>query len=498
MRISNKHQNVQNIIYADFSGGLNMTNAPEYIQQNELAACENVEVAKGQLRTCAGTDTVLEDTAKSFDNLIFDRINSRFLLTDTAGAVYLVKGTALQKLGTLTGKGTLTWTAWESGVLLASGGKLQYYDGTALQTLSNSPDKSTGVFVKSGRVWTSTGDELHASAVGDETTWATDDNDASSGQWLQVGYKDGGTICGLCSLTSDLLIFKSNRRAYHLAGDYPDWQLLEVGRQIDCKGWGCCVALADRALYLGHTDLSALTATDAYGDFAAASLSEKVAQDIAALGTVRVRFLPSLRQVWLLEPGKKRFLFLDVQNGGYYRRAYNVPVRDAVDADGTVYVLKDHSLCKLTTRHMQDEGRDLGWQFQAKTVLGGNQILVKRVRIDTTPFFSNAQANVFYVGHVTLHGGGPPTRYEVFGNEEEVYGNQMFVNTPAPGPVYTSSPEVYSDYDEVWGNEDYLIAPRLYRVDTRCCDRERAVIVRARGAGGQMIFNTISYEAVEV
>lgn len=497
MRLSNKHANVQMAQYHDFRGGLNTTDAVEMIAENELAIAENVEVFKGQLKTVAGTDTVIHDEEKTFAYIIYDNINKVLLVTDNEQNVYRLNNGELVSIGILTGNATLEYASWEKGVIIASGGKLQYYNGTNLTTLTNSHDGCYGVFIKSGRVWTYYDDELHCSKVGDEEDWEHDSNDESSAQWLQIGYKDGGKIVGVTSLSRDIIIFKDNHRAYHLAGDYPDWAVLEIGRQIDCKGYNNCVPLADSVLLLGSNAVQVIATTDAYGDMLARNISDKVYKDVQAMGNIKVRLIPLLGQVWFINESYK-FMFLDVATGGYFHRCYNSKVMDAVQTDFGIYVLKEHRVCVLNPSHLQDDGENLDWRFQGKTLLSLNQYLIKRVRVDSTPLFTHNAEQWFYVGAVKIAGGMPLSAREVYDNDAYVYDDDSFVNTPDIDPIYGASDEVFIDFSYVYGNENYVFSMDTYRNETRCCDRERAIRVLGYGSGGQMIIHNISFEYVEV
>ena len=497
MRISNKHANVQMAQYHTFTGGLNTADSVEMIAENELAIAENVEVFKGQLKTCAGTDTVLYDEDKAFTYIIYDSINKAVLVTDSEQNVYLVSNNELSALGVLTGSKTLEYATWEDGVIIASGGKLQYYNGAALNTIDTSPEHCYGAFIKNGRVWTYFADELHCSGVGDEENWTHDSNDESSAQWVRIGYKDGGKIMGVSSLSQDIVIFKDNRRAYRLTGDYPGWQVLEIGRQVDCKGHNNCLALADSVILLGSIAVQTISTTDAYGDMMARNISDKVYKDIQNMGNVKMRFIPMLNQVWFVS-GTDKFLFLDVSTGGFFYRCYNSSAMDAVQSDYGILVLKEHGLCVLNPSHMKDEGEDLDWRFQGKTLLSLNQYLIKRVRVDTTPFFTNNAEQWFYVGAVKIAGGTPLSARQVYGNEAFVYEDNSFVNTPDIDPIFGASDEVFIDFSRVYGNENYVFSLDTYRNETRCCDRERAIRVLGYGSGGQMIIHNISFEYVEV
>lgn len=255
MRISSKHTNSQMIEYSDFTGGLNTTNAIEVIEANELNQCINFELMGNLLRTVSGTKDILRVKGIHFRDIFFDTINQLLVLTTHDKKVYTLKtdGTGFTERGKLTGKITPDFAVWESGVLIASGGKLQYFNGSELLTLEKSPDVCNGVFTSHGRVLVYYDDVIKYSAVGDETDWAEDANVDSSSKWLQVGYKDGGKITNVVNLSADILAFKSNNTAFHISGQYPDWQQKEISRNIRSKNWRTAIPLTSSALVLGKT-----------------------------------------------------------------------------------------------------------------------------------------------------------------------------------------------------------------------------------------------------
>ena len=57
----------------------------------------------------------------------------------------------------------------------------------------------------------------------------------SSAKFLEVGYKDGGKLFGMINLSSDVLLVKDNRRLYRLNGEYPNWSLNEVSRNVEVR-----------------------------------------------------------------------------------------------------------------------------------------------------------------------------------------------------------------------------------------------------------------------
>jgi hypothetical protein len=403
----------------------------------------------------------------------------------------------LTEIGTLTGQADVVHTAWENGVIIASGGKLQYYNGHSLDTLTGSPDNSYGAFVKQGRVWTYYADEIHVSRVGDETDWTNDSNDQSSAQWVQIGYKDGGRIVGVCSLSKDVLIFKDNHHAYHLAGDYPDWAVLEIGRSIDCKDFNNCITLAAAAIVLGRTQVQAISTTDQYGDMNAQVVSAKVVGDISHMNKIRMRYLPSLNQVWFIDQTKV-FMFMDLNVNGFFRREYNSPAADAAEANGNVYVLKNHGIYVLNSSHCTDENEGLRWRFQGKTLVSDNDYLIKRVRADITPFFRNYAQIQFRVGRVLLNASIPGAFQYIYHDYTTLYKSKRSLKNNPGKSLFTLGDEIYDNPEFIYQNPEYLFHTGMYRSDTRCVDREKAIKVTARGTGGLTVFDAISFEIAEV
>ena len=146
MNLSSKHQ--QNIVsYGDFTGGLNTTTVPDMIADNQMADCVNMEFNRttGALQTCCGTATVFQCPDNiTIDKLFYDEVNNVFLFTDkNTKSVYKsclvdMSGTHIydrEKVGSLSGNKSPTAVMWDNGLIIASGGRLQYWNGTELTTI---------------------------------------------------------------------------------------------------------------------------------------------------------------------------------------------------------------------------------------------------------------------------------------------------------------------------------------------------------------------------
>lgn len=499
-RLSVKHANQQIVEYRDFTGGLNTSNASEMIQPNELTKSVNVEIDKptGLLKTVAGTVTLFEQEGIGFTDFTYDKIGEVFLLCAKDGEVFTWDNESLSSVGTLTGKVTPAFCPWEDGVLLASGGKMQYFHGGALETINESPDVCNGVFVKDGRVWTYYHDRLHASRVGDEHAWVGSTEDQSSSQWIDIGYKDGGQIVGVVALSSDILIIKSNGHVFHLAGQYPSWAVREVSREVSCKGFRSCVAIVNEAVILGDSLVQAVSTTETYGDMRAREISTKVRSEILHLPpAVKLRYIPTLNQLWFVD-GTRRFLFLDMDRGGYYQREYTTGLRDVCTVYDNVYLLKADKIQVLDEDSVWDEGELLQWHWRGKTLVSNNEYLVKRGRVDITQFVDNYFDCRFWIGKALLKGTFPWQAQAVYHDYSPVYLNDRELFSTRPSPMFQNSDEIYGNGEYIYGNETELYSLNMFRTDERFVERMRGVKVESVGQGGQLLFNGLNFEIAEV
>ncbi|MBR0204988.1 MAG: hypothetical protein IJQ56_11560, partial [Synergistaceae bacterium] len=198
--------------------------------------------------------------------------------------------------GRLTGTGDLSVAAWgEPGnVLIASGGKLQLFSDElmppTLTTLNNSPDNCRMVFVRNGRVGVVSGDDtIIFSHVGDCTQWDNNPEDESTGQFIEIGYKDGMNINAVVPLSRDLIIFKSPPNEtdkgiiWRLTGEFPDWQVLEVAHNTGTYSMRSVQAVGNDIFYVTTAGLANLSSVTAYGEIKTSWVDRKVSSALTPL-----------------------------------------------------------------------------------------------------------------------------------------------------------------------------------------------------------------------
>ena len=142
MRLSSKHPNQQVFTLSDFTGGLNTDTTEEQIADNQLAESVNFEVQSttGLLKTVNGTRKLYrlpESSEYKFVAAAYDRLNGHIVLFGDNGGIFSTKNMQeVRQIGNLTGELLPITAIWEDGLLVASGGHLQYIDGFQIKTIT--------------------------------------------------------------------------------------------------------------------------------------------------------------------------------------------------------------------------------------------------------------------------------------------------------------------------------------------------------------------------
>lgn len=514
-RLSVKHRGQETVTLSDFTGGLNTSVAPEELGEKELSECVNLEPdpQTGKLKTVDGCKRILT-TEFSLFGAAYDRINKKYLLFSSEGEdggthnVYVSDLASTTKLGALSGALVPVTCLWEDGLLVASGGKLQYYDGKALVTLDKSPDGCDTVFIRTARVVVGCPkeDKLHYSSVGDETTWTDDTDDASSSKSLSVGYKDGGHYVAAVNLSDDVLLFKDNGYVYRLTGDYPDWTLRRVSHEVPIDGRLSAVGLGDSVAVLGEGKITSVRTTVDYGDMRAEDVAANVREELADFRAgAALAFLPALTQVWLFgtdsvdSKDRSRVLFYDLKHGGFYLRQFCADVLGAFDADGKTVLVRSDGLSRLSRRTFVDDGRLLRWRLRLQRRVSYHEFLLKRCQISLTPFFTSFPVATVHFGRVPLTFPLPRSCRLIYGNTSPIYRNPMKIyDTGDYGEFYSNGDLIYENDALIYKNRTRLFATESAIKSTRCVYRNRVLDIYAKGATGSFTLNYLRFDVAEV
>jgi hypothetical protein len=500
MRLGVKHSNQNSVVRADFSGGLNTAAAIEGIAENQLAECVNMEIdhSTGRLKTVGGTvDVLLHDNIFA---VVYDSINSRFLVVLEDKTVHLATmqdGTIGESLGTLTGDLFPVYTAWEDGVLIASGGKLQYYNGTALVTIDSPTAQS--VYIRAGRVVITDNNNVRYSGVGDETNWTEDTGDPSTSKWVEAGYKDGGNFLGMASLSSNIVIIKDNRRVYRLSGEFPDWSIAEVSRNVECIGRRSFCSVANAVFILGKNEVSIIQTTDEYGDVKPSNAATLVTKEIQKLpANALVRYVPPLSQVWFIGDDGTVLMY-DLAGQSWFMRQFNSPVVDVISVGDNVYVVKSNRIAKIDDSTFYDDNLPLVWSFKAQRLVSQHDFLLKRTQISVIPKATEIYSGEISCGAVVIDLPMPAQGDLIIGARSLIWNNRAKISRKGRSKgVYSMGEMIYRNTNMIYGNGKSIFEPRTIIKESRNVFRSKFIDVKGSGAMGGFVLNSIIMDIAEV
>ena len=505
MKLSAKHGDRQTTtVYADFTGGLNTAAQVDAIAENQLAECVNMEVdfSTARLKTVEGTADILSDT--EIFAVVCDLINSLMLVVDAEKYIRVADFNGnlnSESIGKLSGELYPKYCAWKNGVLIASGGHLQYFDGNNFLTIDTPP--ADDVFVRSGRVVIYSGSWIYYSGVGDENDWYFDNNRENSAKFIGVGYKDGGKLIGLEPLSNNILALKDNRYCYRIIGEYPEWQIDKSATQIDCKGRLSYCAAGDEVFVLGNNG-ACLIQNSYYGNFKPENIAAQVESEIHKLPkNAQVRYLPPLYQVWCI--GKDGYVLVyDLRFKAWFKRQFNANVVDVFNVGDDVFIVKNDRVSKLDKGSFKDNGKWLCWKFLAKRMVGHYDYLLKHTKVSVTMLNNERYNGHIFCGKVRL--ALPTPRLKTYENDSPVYENVTRKNTrtrmlpqPPNGLTHWNYNTFGGDNSKLYDvSQAKIFSNDSYEVHSKNHFRSHFLDIGGQGEGGRFILQSIIMDIADV
>lgn len=393
MRRTAKHQ-AGMVSFNDFSGGINISSPGDLIAPNEMQVCQNFYFFANQrsLVPRGGLSKPLTTVGSDIVATFYDIDSNTYLVFDDAGNIYRVDklGGMAINVGTLTGKKKPSCVKFQNRIWIASGEKLQYYDpaNAATYTVLDAPVCDL-VFQRLARlcVCMTGSDRITYSAVGDGESWDTDDNDASTGQWIDIGYGDSGDIIAVVPLATDLMIIKNNGMIYQLTGDADpaSWAVYRVATETDPTGRQAAVPIGNDAVFMSRVGLRTLSTTMDYGNIATGDIGQKFSQLV-----VQSQFDPQLfnlrRHKLLIIRPKEDARYLVAYNyalGAATTLAFPIPITSITETLDKVVIASGNALYKLDDTLSDDSGTAIDFAIQLKDTVSTNQIILRSVDTDS-------------------------------------------------------------------------------------------------------------------
>lgn len=375
-----------------FRLGLDWSKPSENIDIQALTQAVNAEFDRtdGALRTCSGVK--IEYNAEMTVDSLYRDVYRNVWYFSSGNDLYKTDFTTHEKLGSLTGLQKPRYEAFGGDVLVASGGKLQVISGSgSLSTIGGSPYCDI-VHAHSGRVLASSinGHRLYWSAIGDYNTWnlgtgatSSDLSNSSNGQWIDVGYKDQGTICAVDFLTKSIIVYKNYGKVYQVVGtpDTGDLAVYPLSTTGYCSG--SAINVGDTSYYLGSSGLMSFVPTNTYADIqpfeTGLNINSWLLKNID--DTCEMYHISSRKQLWIKpRTGRNIFLYHYMPRytdgrGVFTSRELAHDVNDVYDHEKNVYI------CYGTKIGVLDDTIDTDDGNQIKTSLVSGNRLAPRLFI---------------------------------------------------------------------------------------------------------------------
>lgn len=359
--------------FSDFSGGMNTAQPPEQIADNEAELIMNYEYDYNRLRTRGGTSAPLVSVDDSIKSFYYDAATEAYLLfsagTDKVkGNIYLAYiGEPATLVGQLTGNERPVCCKFDGCIYIASGDKLQYFDYEQLFTVESSK-LCDNVFERLGRLVTSHrgDDNLYYSATGDaksKDAWTDVSNDDSSSKWLEVGYKDDGDIITCKPMANDLLVFKTNGRIYSVSGEYPAWNVSQVGEKSYAEDIQKSIEIVgDSVAFITRNGIRSVDTVQTYGNFTMNEIGYKFNKSLTANISNPMCWNAVSKRQLIIRPSSsnKKLLFIYQYNMmAGYELEFPFDIDDMAETSNGIIILSGNALYRWSFEYSTDNGQPI-------------------------------------------------------------------------------------------------------------------------------------------
>lgn len=378
------------------TGGMNTALPPNLIADTEAQLIRNYEYDHGRLRTRGGYGSALitldGDTIESF---FYDKNTEAYILfgatptvtTDTAKVYVAYVGGTVTNVGKLTGREIPCCVRFGANIIIASGGKLQYYSFTAntLTTIS-AGYLFDNIFVRDSRLLASQrgDDKMYCSSTGDATSsqaWVEDTNVASQMQWFEIGQLDGGDIITVLPLAGDLIVFKTSGRVYRISGHCPDYSVDEIGTDSHAVDYKRAFAVVGASiLFVTDLGIRALETIQEYGNFSANETCYKINKNISSkIYNPKIWNLLTKRQAVTCPDSTNTKLMYVYQYDSdmAYELEFAGSINDMSETDNGVMLAIGASLYRWNFASSTDNGTAINSQIISKQYITPGRIITR-------------------------------------------------------------------------------------------------------------------------
>lgn len=391
---TSKHRVDKILDFSDFSGGLNYLVPGDMLSENECSVLDELmfDPSSGMLTTRPAFEKVadIENVTGAYfarDIALIIAGNKLYSIeNDGTFAINEIEGANIQAVS------TPIFTTWDDGVIITTGyDKIYFYKNGAVEEIT--PKDPKGVLIRPTHCFTRLGravifrenfDTFYYSNVG-ELKWEYGELE-SHAKYIEVGYKDSGEIAAAVPLSRDIIIFKTDGIIYRLVGEYPDWAVMEIARNVFVLK-NSAIQLLNSAIFLTREGLMSIDTVQSYGDMQVnKNISRKIDPILSSqLGlSTGIYYFPSVQGLFInANPSGANFL-LSTANGAFTRWKLPFVIKNGGEFGKKMYFISDNAIFESSPAD-EENGEKLKSRIVTKTYLNRDKWLLKKTDIYIKP-----------------------------------------------------------------------------------------------------------------
>jgi hypothetical protein len=438
------------IALSNLMGGECLVGTPESIPDDCLQLAYNWEYGGAVLQpqVVDGVATQIDFTSVTTGGF-YDSIHDLYLVA-SGTSLYKLSNVFSAKtlIGTLTGTYAPVFLLYDTYVLITSGGQIQKWDGTTLTTIAGSP-VSHHISFCFGRVraYSILSAVINYSSIGDCTSsvaWVNTPSDTSSSQYIDVGYKDAGTITASMMLSQAFMVIKSSGIPYRIAGeeDFTSVAVVAAADKVYAYNHYCGLCVGNTAYFVGKDGFESFSTVTAYGyvktDYPAPGYYINSWLVLNADTTARMWHIPSKRQIWVKGQNDK-LVYIYHYNvtangvaGSWTRRQFFWQINDVICNGNNIYVLYGNKIGRIDDSIATDDGNVVTALLISKRVMPQ----LKKIIVTHLNYFSYNMVP----GNACLQLTSKQYSYSFSSEDGDIYGDNTDIygdNTPIVSNQFT-------------------------------------------------------------
>lgn len=398
-RLSTRNVNADELILADFTGGLRLdipVGSPLF-QPNMLQKAVNAELdyTTGKLTVVDGLVPLVKLPAAA-DTLFYNH-NDNYFLVNCGRTLYKLSGylspvSKAESIGQLSGIRRPEYAVYGSYTAIVSGGRVQYYGYKQPLTEVAASPASTMCHVSGGRLYVahSNGPRISMCGANDITNWQF--SSKSEDEWTEqdAWYADiapgTGGIAAMRKLDSNIIVVKKSGESYRFTGDHPSvFHAYDGPEGVHVVGQSGLLLTAAGLFYIGRDGFNALNfAASEYGslrsDAVGAGVNDELKRGVsqnACLWDIAPK-----KQVWVRADELGNTYLFHYFSGAWTVRKFSLPVSDVCLVGNTVYVLANDTIYRLDeTADTEVNGNPIQVEVVGKEYRTMNEFLIKRIAV---------------------------------------------------------------------------------------------------------------------